>query len=92
MLLQILDMTQAAHWLVSVGREHNDLLDFIAKQNGFPTMQDVVATIDEASFKKEWNRFWQYTDEVNPYVSKHMEYVPVVKRRSFAESMQLLLY
>jgi len=91
-MLQVLTNKQAARWHVQVGREHNDLLDYIAKQNGFPTQQEIVASNDEAAFEQEWNQFWQYTDEINPYVSKHTDYVPINKHLRPAKSMQLTLY
>ncbi len=91
-MLQVLTNKQAARWRLQVGREHNDLLDYIAKQNGFPTQQEIVASSDEAAFEQEWKTFWQYTDEINPYVSKHTGYVPINKHLCLAKSMQLTLY
>jgi hypothetical protein len=91
-MLQVLTNKQAAQWRVQVGREHNDLLDYIAKQNGFPTQQEIVASSDETAFDHEWKQFWQYTDEINPYVSKHADYVPISKQLGPAKSMQLTLY
>ena len=91
-MLQVLTNKQAAQWQVQVGREHSDLLDYIAKQNSLPTKQEIVASNYEAAFDQEWKQFWQYTDEINPYLSKHTDYVPVNKHLGPAKSMQLTLY
>lgn len=91
-MLQILSMKQAARWLVIIGREHNALLDYIAKHNDFPTEEQMITTIDEATFSHEWDRFSQYTDTVNPYISKHPGHVPVFKPWKSADAMQVSLY
>lgn len=85
-------MGQAARWMIQVGREHNELLDYIAAQNGFPSHEEIVANIDEASFGNNWKKFWQYTDHINPYVSRHVGYVPIDKHSHPAISTQVTLY
>lgn len=91
-LLQVLTVGQAARWMVQVGRQHNELLDHIAAQNGFPSHEEIVANIDEASFGNDWKKFWQYTDHINPYVSRQVGYVPIDKHNGPAISTQLTLY
>ena len=92
MLLQVLTVKQAARWTVQVGREHNQLLDFIAAQNGFPSHEEIIANIDDARFSNDWKRFWQYTDSIDPYVSTHTGYVPIDKSQYPAKSMPVTLY
>ena len=85
-------MGQAARWMAQVGREHDELLDHIAAQNGFPSHEEIVANIDEASFGDNWKTFWQYTDRINPYVSRHVGYVPIDKHNRPATSTKVTLY
>lgn len=91
-LLQVLNVRQAALWMIQVGRQHDELLDYIAAQNGFPSHEQIVANIDEASFGHTWKRFWQYTDNINPYVSRHVGYVPIDKRNRHPISSAVALY
>ena len=49
-LLQVLNVRQATRWMIQLGRQHDELLDYIAAQNDFPSHEQIVANIDEASF------------------------------------------
>lgn len=93
-LLQVLTVKQAAHWFIQVGgcREQAELFDYIAAQNGFPSQEDIVADIDEASFGRNWKMFQRYTDSINPNVSWPEDYVPIDKHHHPAKSMHLTLY
>ena len=91
-LLQVLNVRQAARWFTQIGgcHEQAELFDVIAAQNGFPSRREVSANIDESKFGKDWTIFQQYTDDINPSVSWPAEYVPIDQQP--ANVMQLTLY
>lgn len=87
-------MLQTAQVLVLCHPEHTlveDLLNYIAREHGFPTKQQVIANEPTGLSSTEWAKFWTYSEDVNPYNSLRAEYIPIsISRRQV--SGQLLLY
>ena len=73
-------MKQAAQVLI-----HSDIdsilaetiLHRIAEQQGLPGKQTILRSAHERLTMQDWNRFWQYTETINPYVQLSYDYVPI---------------
>ena len=77
---QVFTMTQAAQVLI-----HSDvdsilaetILNCIAEQQGLPSKQSLLRSAHERLTMQDWNRFWQYTEAINPYIGLRCENVPI---------------
>ena len=73
-------MKQAAQVLI-----HSDIdsilaetiLHRIAEHQGLPGKQTILRSAHERLTMQDWNRFWQYTETINPYVRLSYDYVPI---------------
>lgn len=63
------------------------LLTYIADQRGFPSIQHIKDAADGIAVADEWAHVWRYTAAVNPYVSRHVDYVPIQQHRQAAVTM-----
>lgn len=80
----MLSAEQSAQVVVHAGPQQciiPDLLTYLADQKGFPLPQHIKDTADGIAIADEWANVWQYTEAVNPYTSRHVDYVPVHKYR-----------
>jgi hypothetical protein len=60
------------------------LLTYIARQKGFPSIQHIKDTADGIAIADEWAHVWHYTEAVNPYVTQHVDYVPIHQHKQAA--------
>lgn len=76
----ILSAKQSAEVIVHAGPQQcmvPSLLTHIAHQKGFPSNQHIKDTADGIAIADEWAHVWRYTEAVNPYVTQHVDYVPI---------------
>ena len=89
LMTQVLSLKQSAEVLVRCDAYRplaEDLLSHIAAEYGFPTKQELICnTADSDQQQNDWQRFWQYTEATNPYISLHPDYVLVGKHKTFSE-------
>lgn len=80
--VQVLTLGQTAEVLLQCNPEAafiEQLLGCIAQQHAFPSKQEVLAQPHDKLGAADWDRFWRYTEHINPYVSMHACYVPVAE-------------
>ena len=91
--LQVLNIQQTAEVLVHCDPKTTiveDLLSHIAEQHGFPTKQEIIAAEPDGPSAADWLRFWDYAEDVNPYVLLRPEYIPIGNSRQPATGSVLL--
>lgn len=67
-----------------------DLMNYIAKQHGFPTKPQVIVNGTTGLTKTDWLNFWNYTEDVNPYKKLRADYIPIGNFRQVEAGEQLL--
>ena len=88
-------MNQLTQVLVQAGPHQcviPSLLSYIADRNGFPFVQQILATADEQAAAADWTDVQQYSESINPYVSMHTGYVPIQRQQQPTKAPQLALY
>ncbi len=94
-MLQILNVIQTATMLVIIDPEKailEDLVDWLAVENGFPTSQEIVVGAPEGLTSAKWDHFWRYTEAIHPYKTVNTHYLPLRTYKQSTKSMQLSLY
>ena len=82
---QVLTVQQTAEVLIQQHPDYTpvedlpveDLMNYIAKQHGFPTKLQVIANGTAGPTKTDWLKFWNYTEDVNPYKKLRAGYIPI---------------
>ena len=95
---QVLTVQQTAEVLIQQHSDYTpvedlpveDLMNYIAKQHGFPTKPQVIVNGTTGLTKTDWLNFWNYTEDVNPYKKLRADYIPIGNFRQVEAGEQLL--
>ena len=82
LFVQIFTIRQAAQLLLNLDPQHSvreALWNYLAKQYGYPTVEQVIDNAPAGPTQPDWNRAWQYTEGVSPFRPIRTSYVPIPK-------------
>ena len=78
--LQVYTMQQSATVLVELAPDRpltEHPINDIAKEQGLPCKQDMLADADDCLSKQDWNMFVQYAERVDCFKQLYTESVPI---------------